>query len=105
MYPAIPFGPCGIVAGMGIYGGSSHHTTVTNTETATLTADNCFEDSVFCDWWDSAHRYQLTNSTADWVLGTPDTGWALDALIDCYLEEMTPAAAVDQIVADYDPTP
>ena len=26
MYPAIPFGPCGIAAGMGIYGGRSHHT-------------------------------------------------------------------------------
>jgi hypothetical protein len=70
-----------------------------------LTAETCFDDSVFCDWWDAAHRYQLTRSTAEWVLGIPDTGWALDALIDCYLQEMPPAAAVDQIVADYDPTP
>jgi len=70
-----------------------------------LTADNCFDNEAFTAWWDAAHSYQLTDYTADLVLGTPDDGWALDALLDCYMEGVTPEAAVDEIVDNYDPTP
>ncbi len=70
-----------------------------------LTSETCFDSPLFCAWWDTAHAYQLTSATADWVLGTPDDGWALDALVDCFNQGMTPKAAVDDIVENYDPTP
>jgi hypothetical protein len=40
-----------------------------------------------------------------WALGTPDDGWALDSLLESYLEGLTPSAAVDVAIEGFDPTP
>jgi hypothetical protein len=39
------------------------------------------------------------------IMGSADHGWALDALLDRFLEGMTPTAAVNEIIDGYDPTP
>ena len=73
--------------------------------TTVLTADTCFESPAFCAWWDSAHAYQLDHPMGVWALGTPDDGWALDSLLESYLEGLTPSAAVDVAIEGFDPTP
>ena len=73
--------------------------------TATVTTETCFDCPAFVAWWDDAHGYQLTNEEAEWALGTPDDGWALDCLVDCYNRGLTPKAAIDETVEGYDPTP
>jgi hypothetical protein len=70
-----------------------------------MTTDTCFDSLDFCTFWDAAYGYILTDSTAEWIMGSADHGWALDALLDRFLEGMTPTAAVDEIIDGYDPTP
>jgi hypothetical protein len=69
-----------------------------------FTTENCFESAAFCAWWDAAHAYQLDHAMGD-VLGVPDDGWALDCLLESYLQGLSPTAAIDAAIDGYDPTP
>jgi hypothetical protein len=72
--------------------------------TTALTAETCFDCPAFCAWWDAAHQYQLQDWDSYCLVGTPDEGWALDALLDRYQEGMTPQAAIDEIVDGWEPS-
>jgi hypothetical protein len=75
-----------------------------NTTIETLTPETCWNDQAFCAWWDAAHAHQLNDDWAWQTLGTPDDGWALDALLDRFHEGMTPEAAIDEIVEGWEPS-
>jgi hypothetical protein len=70
-----------------------------------ITAATAFDSPAFCAWWDAAHVYQLAHPMGVWALGTPDDGWALDSLLESYLEGLSPSAAVDVAIDGFDPTP
>jgi hypothetical protein len=70
----------------------------------TITAANCFESVDFCQWWNVCSDVIVSDRYAECILGCADDGWALDALIDCYGEGMSPAAAVKVAVEGWGPS-
>jgi hypothetical protein len=70
-----------------------------------LTIDNCFDAQDFCTFWDAAYGMICEDDYIERIMGCADHGWALDALLDRFLEGMTPTAAVIEIIDGYDPTP
>jgi hypothetical protein len=72
--------------------------------TTALTAETCFDCPAFCAWWDAAYDYIASDYEVERMLGCPDYGWALQAVLDRYQEGMTPKAAVDEIVEGWEPS-